>query len=1192
MKKSVLLALLPAVLVLSSCSAGPKENPNKFFVEDTKAHEEIFGALADVHLEPIQLQPNKALPSGISLYKPMIGFQRKDNTSAGTYSVRFVAAMQSGTDSASWFRSVHNLNGQVAEGKGKKEVPVTGVYTAINNGGVQSNAVDVEAEDGTKPYDCYAVYCLLNIPSSFSSYYVDAYISVTDNGNTVNSSVGSLNVADADDYLQYSLSGENYIIEVNGERKASAALREGNHYNAFSLVLENNDQISTYHINANNSALTYSYDLCNDVSLGRSFPDFSMSGSTLNVTYGGTYNIFLNGSNQYYFEKKIYFQGPDFWENDSAKAMIQLKPNSGDNYPEYEMISTGEPHQYSAFVDNSQYQDAQFFRQVGNWQGNWTGYKGNSITAGKDMYTRVNLNGDNYNATGAWSVYGGDAPVIDISNFTINELTEAQEIHTSDQAAYLAYQGDYSQMPEDQYPNGKTHQSDPLPITVTFDYNVPSGKSISKYSIVFGKEANLSDGYKVDGDTNKSISFYNPYLGRNYYKLVANFTNGETEESAIHYFDVDSTCPRNLKIDGMTNCRDIGGRVTEDGGVIKQGLVYRTSGENYSNSSGSEDNITSAGKTEMLNHLKVKTEINVSNNDSNVVNLGNGVVLKNLYMDYDQSGTNSSSHFSRNAESLNNFFETLADANNYPVFFHCRIGTDRTGLCAITLNGLLGVPLNQIYQDYLFSNFGKIGEKRYIGPKAGQDNIQNYMNEINCFSGATFKNKVYNCLLSIGLSRTTLDTVIANLTEGTTAQNNNAGQVIARADVLTGNGVSMTTDTSERNHPDYYFTLDSTSKSVSYSFNAPAAYRGQIVAYLGNTEHSTSKKIADAIGVKIDSATMAVRDITYADAGMGKCSSRMNYYPVILGIANIAAGQHTITITGTANTMNIGGIYIFDGSTATDVGGGVLTDPEHVHNFGSGVVIQEPTHTSTGIRRFTCSCGEYYDETIDMIPHEYDSEGVVVTAPTHSSKGVRRHSCSCGAYYDEDIDTIPYSWVSAGSAASGTGTNYSNYNCSHCFAKKIEVVATSGTFASGSSNKSGTPGGFIKLNANGNSITYTFNYSGTGTARLYQRAIVDYWYDGSNNNQNKTYSSSGGGSNNCNFAITFNNSLVDMTATKGITYEEFLSNGVDSGAGSSYSPMDDCLIGSVQLVNGTNSFTYTRQGSYNLLVHDFVIIID
>ena len=294
---------------------------------------------------------------------------------------------------------------------------------------------------------------------------------------------------------------------------------------------------------------------------------------------------------------------------------------------------------------------------------------------------------------------------------------------------------------------------------------------------------------------------------------------------------------------------------------------------------------------------------------------------------------------------------------------------------------------------------------------------------------------------------------------------------------------------------------------------------------------------------------MAVRDITYANAGMGKCSSRTNYYPVILGIANIAAGSHTIKIYGTSNQMDIAVISIFDATTATDVGGGALSDPEHEHSYDAGTIIQQATH---------------------------------------STKGIRRYTCSCGSYYDEDIDTIPYSWVSAGSATSGTGTNYSNYNCSHCSAKKIEVVATSGTFASGSSNKSGTPSGFIKLNSNGNSISYSFNYSGTATtAKLYQRGVMDSW----SSNKSLTYYSRKSGSGN-NFSVSFNNSNVDISEMANVTFETMFANGTDAGLGSSYSPQADCLIGTVQLVNGTNNFTYQRVDSYNVLVHDFVIIID
>ena len=80
-------------------------------IEDTLMHEEIFGALPS-NTQKWDLNPKKSLGLGIDLYKPIIGFQRKDNND-GTYSVRFVAAMQLETDSASWFRSVHNLAGTV-----------------------------------------------------------------------------------------------------------------------------------------------------------------------------------------------------------------------------------------------------------------------------------------------------------------------------------------------------------------------------------------------------------------------------------------------------------------------------------------------------------------------------------------------------------------------------------------------------------------------------------------------------------------------------------------------------------------------------------------------------------------------------------------------------------------------------------------------------------------------------------------------------------------------------------------------------------------------------------------------------------------------------------------------------------------------------------------------------------------------
>ena len=544
-------------------------------------------------------------------------------------------------------------------------------------------------------------------------------------------------------------------------------------------------------------------------------------------------------------------------------------------------------------------------------------------------------------------------PPVSEGNFSnITEFNTPVEIHTADQKTYLSYSGNYDQMPENQYPDGSEHRSDSLPVNLSWNYTAPSGKTVSNYSFISGQKEDLSDGYEIT-TTSKSVAYYNPYLGRNYYKLVANFSDGQKESTAIRFFDVDTTYPRNLTIGGMTNCRDMGGRVLEDGGKMKQGLVYRTSGYKYDYST----TITEDGKKEMLQHLKVKTEVNVADGTSYNLKLS-GTTVKDFKMDY----SGGSHHFSRNAESVKNFFNLLGDSNNYPVFFHCRIGTDRTGLCAILLSGLLGVSLNEIYQDYLFSNFGKIGEKRYIGTKAGADNIQNYISDIQNMSGKTFKNKVYNMLLAIGVSKATLDTIIANLTEGQVAKDNDAGQIIAPAKSLTASGTTLKTDTSDRDNPDNYYTLNSSSQSVSYSFSASKTYKGQVVAYLGNGDSSTSKKIADAVGCSLDNASISMKDQTYSDARMGKCSSRLNYYPVILGEVDIPAGNHTIKITGTSNSMNIGGIYIYDAATAPSGGGSGGQGGEGGEHTTHNYVAQTPVTNKAGkqVTTYLCDCGKKY----------------------------------------------------------------------------------------------------------------------------------------------------------------------------------------------------------------------------------------
>jgi len=485
------------------------------------------------------------------------------------------------------------------------------------------------------------------------------------------------------------------------------------------------------------------------------------------------------------------------------------------------------------------------------------------------------------------------------------DLEEEKEIHTDAQLAYLQYEGQYKTIDPNLYPNGNgaLSDSDPKPVKIEWEYEVDESEELQYYSVEFSQNEDLSNPYYIKGSKNKSIDLYNVYIGKNYFKVTANYKGGAYEESNIYSFNVKADGPRNLSIDGMTNCRDMGGKTLISGGKIKQGLIFRTSGVvgNY------PAQATDAGISTLKDQLKVKTDINVSDGSQyNGTNKGWNVV--DCFMNYNQGSESTNHHFSRNAESVKKVFSLLADENNYPLFYHCRIGTDRTGLTAILINGLLGLEENLIYQDYLYSNFGKIGEKRYIGEKAGQDNIEKYMEEIAAMPGANWAQKTYNALLAIGVPAATLNKVINFLTEGDTVTGNDNGQLIGMGDALTG-GTKKTS--SDRNNPAEYYTL-ANGASLTYNFTTASAYNAYFTGYLGLSSASTSNKLSGAIKVELDGTELTVANKTYFQCGFGNINGRVCYYYNCIGEKEaLAAGAHTLKITAKTNNLNVGALGVF-----------------------------------------------------------------------------------------------------------------------------------------------------------------------------------------------------------------------------------------------------------------------------------------
>ena len=503
---------------------------------------------------------------------------------------------------------------------------------------------------------------------------------------------------------------------------------------------------------------------------------------------------------------------------------------------------------------------------------------------------------------------------VDANGFTnVTKFDDTVEIHTEAQKTYLAYSGEYLKMPQSSYPDGNKTNSNPVqmanqdvaanPATVTWDYADHTDTTV--YSVDISTKADFSDGFTINGTNAKSINLYNLYLGDNYYRINA-FDDDETTTSGVYKLTVDSTYPRNLYVGvKMTNCRDMGGRVTKSGATIKQGLIYRTCGNGY-NQDGQK--IDEEGKDILLNQLKVKSEIVLHNDDGFNFNLEGTKVYK-TYMDY-KNGTNTKHHFSRNTENVKNVFEILAKEESYPTYYHCRIGTDRTGLIAILVNGVLGVSINEIYQDYLFSNFGKIGSKRKIGA-GDEDDITNYMNEIANMPGADFQEKVYNTLITIGVPAATIAKVQDILLDGEKPNNSN-GQVVVSAKNMTLAGTTLKTEAktnlTERNNPAAYFTL---SKDATATFDFDGEGSKELWMYVGNEDQSESKKFNASMSVTVDGSAVTVSSMDFKTAGMGNYRNRVNYYFVKIGnVSSLSAGSHTVVVKGLANNLIIGNISV------------------------------------------------------------------------------------------------------------------------------------------------------------------------------------------------------------------------------------------------------------------------------------------
>ena len=250
----------------------------------------------------------------------------------------------------------------------------------------------------------------------------------------------------------------------------------------------------------------------------------------------------------------------------------------------------------------------------------------------------------------------------------------------------------------------------------------------------------------------------NLMIGEKYRAIVSALVGGRTVARVTRDFETDATPPRIIRVPGVPNVRDMGGRVGINGRRIRQGILYRSAGLNnnpedidfltwdeckaefaagtltnrepwqakhmakiYSGLWPSNDyhrvptanargleRLNDESRRIMLDVLGIRTDLDLrSEGETKGMSqspLGDRVKwIKSPCSAYSGFGT------PRGKKMTKACLDVFLDKSNYPIVFHCIGGQDRTGSLAFIIEAVLGVDDEELYRDWECSGFTNPG---------------------------------------------------------------------------------------------------------------------------------------------------------------------------------------------------------------------------------------------------------------------------------------------------------------------------------------------------------------------------------------------------------------------------------------------------------------------------------------------------
>lgn len=211
---------------------------------------------------------------------------------------------------------------------------------------------------------------------------------------------------------------------------------------------------------------------------------------------------------------------------------------------------------------------------------------------------------------------------------------------------------------------------------------------------------------------------------------------------------------RFLSIDGLRNVRDLGSE------KIKQGLMFR----------GCEPeplyHITEEGKRVAREDLGIKTQLDLRLEFFEKVDaspMGETVTLKQIpYRPYKEVIEE------KHKKEICLIMEFLSHEENYPVYFHCKGGADRTGMIAFYIKTLLGEAEEDIFLDYEVTSLSRIplNDSRTVNGfrSINYDYFVEFLDILTSYApNGSLYDKVHNFLLDCGVKEEWIEKIKAIL---------------------------------------------------------------------------------------------------------------------------------------------------------------------------------------------------------------------------------------------------------------------------------------------------------------------------------------------------------------------------------------------------------------------------------------------